>query len=500
MAIPLSNPMVSSSPATPLNDTTNAGQTTANTAKVVDWTSAASVVDWSTPRKASDLCGQLKLFTELSPDHNTQRLLFRKVKKAFSEKSFLLASSQQQVRVLEARVKRMAPRKKKSVQTDPNTKFANIRDIKRAQEDAGERLISPSRIAEVELPIGGDVPGPTFDGVAEWGGWPNGGVPTYFIVTAVLYALCFFYSQFKTFMEHGVDHARVSLVTPHCLKVVIETNARWTPGQHVYLRFLTSGMHSLTAHPFTICSIPRHGQRNEMVFYIQPRGGITARLAAIARKSPEAPIRVLLDGPYGGVTDRWFAGFDRTLVVAGGAGAGFSLPMIEHILQRQYRGTANTEMEVIVATRDLEFREWYCRALDDIIARRPHAENTKAPCISISFHETGTPVQNKSTSSNPESPAYDADKEVIETPGKSSDTDWQSPYGQVSLRTFNGRPDVSAISRRAIEQPGSVGLIACGPASLVFDLSQVAAEAQKRILQGGGGAMEVWFYKENFSY
>ncbi|KXH47156.1 transposase [Colletotrichum nymphaeae SA-01] len=155
MAIPLSNPMVSSGPAIPLNDTTNAGQTTANTAKVVDWTSAASVVDWSTPRKASDLCGQLKLFTELSPDHNTQRLLFRKVKKAFSEKSFLLASSQQQVRVLEARVKRMAPRKKKSVQTDPNTKFANIRDIKRAQEDAGERLISPSRIAEVELPSEG---------------------------------------------------------------------------------------------------------------------------------------------------------------------------------------------------------------------------------------------------------------------------------------------------------------------------------------------------------
>ncbi|KAK1510587.1 transposase [Colletotrichum abscissum] len=140
---------------TPSNDTTNAGQTTANTTKVVDWTSAASVVDWSTPRKASDLCGQLKLFTELRPDHHTQRLLFRKVKKAFSEKSFLLASSQQQVRVLEARVKRIAPRKKKSVQTDPNTKFANIRDIKTAQEDAGERLISPSRTAEVELPSEG---------------------------------------------------------------------------------------------------------------------------------------------------------------------------------------------------------------------------------------------------------------------------------------------------------------------------------------------------------
>ncbi|KAK1470099.1 transposase [Colletotrichum tamarilloi] len=115
------------------------------------WTTDQTALTW----KASDLCGQLKLSTELSPDHNTQRLLFRKVKKAFSEKSYLLASSRQQVRVLEARVKRIAPRKKKSVQTDPNTKFANIRDIKRAQEDAGERLLSPSRIVEVELPSEG---------------------------------------------------------------------------------------------------------------------------------------------------------------------------------------------------------------------------------------------------------------------------------------------------------------------------------------------------------
>lgn len=266
----------------------------------------------------------------------------------------------------------------------------------------------------------------------------------------------------------------------------------------MYLRFLTGGMHTLTAHPFTICSIPRQGQRNEMVFYIQPRGGITARLATIAQKSPEASVRVLLDGPYGGVTDRWFAGFDRSLIVAGGAGAGFSLPMIEHFLQRQHAEAANPEMEVIVATRDLEFREWYCRALDDIIARYPHAGNTKAPCISISFHETGTSGENRSTSSNPESQAYGGDKEVIETPGKSSESEWQSSSGLVSLRTYNERPDVFAISRRAIEQPGSVGLVTCGPASLVFDLGQVAAEAQKRILQGGG-AREVWFYKENFS-
>ncbi|KXH39441.1 transposase [Colletotrichum salicis] len=116
------------------------------------WASATSVVDWSTPRKASELSGHLKLFTELSPDHNTRRLLFRKVKKALSEQAFHLATSRHQVRVLEAKVERIRPRKKKSIPTDPNTKFANIWNIQRAQEDSGDRLVSPSRLAGVELP------------------------------------------------------------------------------------------------------------------------------------------------------------------------------------------------------------------------------------------------------------------------------------------------------------------------------------------------------------
>ncbi|KAK1449609.1 transposase [Colletotrichum melonis] len=65
---PLTNPMVLPNPVTPTKKTADAGQVTGNTRKAVDWASAASVVDWSTPRKASELCDQLKLLTELSPD------------------------------------------------------------------------------------------------------------------------------------------------------------------------------------------------------------------------------------------------------------------------------------------------------------------------------------------------------------------------------------------------------------------------------------------------
>lgn len=100
----------------------------------------------------------------------------------------------------------------------------------------------------------------------------------YFIATAVLYTLAWGYGQCRTYMEHGLYRkAQLFLVSDQSLKIEIETDAEWTPGQHVFLRFLTLGVHALTAHPFTICSIPRHGKgHNRMVFYIEPRGGFSS--------------------------------------------------------------------------------------------------------------------------------------------------------------------------------------------------------------------------------
>ncbi|KAK6215523.1 transposase [Colletotrichum tabaci] len=86
-----------------------------------------------------DLAGQLKLFTELDNDASTQRLLFMKVKKGFSEQSYKLATAQQQLELLQAQVTNNAVRKRKTVQLDPNTKFATISDVQKAQVEAGER-------------------------------------------------------------------------------------------------------------------------------------------------------------------------------------------------------------------------------------------------------------------------------------------------------------------------------------------------------------------------
>ncbi|EED17376.1 ferric reductase transmembrane component, putative [Talaromyces stipitatus ATCC 10500] len=162
----------------------------------------------------------------------------------------------------------------------------------------------------------------------------------YFIATAVLYTLSWCYSQCKTYFEYGVGHeARLQRESNGTLKITINSRkARWTVGQHIYLRFLAGGiMHVLTAHPFTICSMPHTDpaeKASQLVFYIRPRGGDTKFLMAQAIKHPNTEIPVLMDGPYGGIPSTQLNFSDSALAVGGGAGAGFTLAVIEHILQR----------------------------------------------------------------------------------------------------------------------------------------------------------------------
>ena len=93
---------------------------------------------WSTPKKTSDFKDQVQLSNQLAEHLTTQRLLFRKIQKAFNEKNVQLATAQRQIQALEARIETIKPRKRKKVDLSPNSKFANIEDIHRAQLAVGE--------------------------------------------------------------------------------------------------------------------------------------------------------------------------------------------------------------------------------------------------------------------------------------------------------------------------------------------------------------------------
>jgi hypothetical protein len=69
------------------------------------------------------------------------RVLFRKVSKAVDQRDFVIAQHERRIQQLEARVQQLEPRKRRKVRTSPNSKFAGIEAIKKAQIEAGDRQI-----------------------------------------------------------------------------------------------------------------------------------------------------------------------------------------------------------------------------------------------------------------------------------------------------------------------------------------------------------------------
>jgi len=60
----------------------------------------------------------------------TDQLFLRKVGKAMDEKDFELAIAKRRIKLLEAELERVRATKRRKVEIDPNTQFANIETIR----------------------------------------------------------------------------------------------------------------------------------------------------------------------------------------------------------------------------------------------------------------------------------------------------------------------------------------------------------------------------------
>jgi 4-hydroxybenzoate polyprenyltransferase len=108
----------------------------------LDWNLNGSIIDWVTPQKSEDIRKQAHQILALKDtDSSTCRVLFRKVAKGLDDKDFTIASHELRIQQLEARVEQLEPRKRRKVQTSPNSRFAGIKAIREAQTKAGDRQI-----------------------------------------------------------------------------------------------------------------------------------------------------------------------------------------------------------------------------------------------------------------------------------------------------------------------------------------------------------------------
>ncbi|ORY67597.1 ferric reductase [Pseudomassariella vexata] len=323
----------------------------------------------------------------------------------------------------------------------------------------------------------------------------------YFIATGVLYTLSFLYSQIRTYFEFGVSHrASFALVSDLVMKITVPIDTTWQPGQHFFLRFLTLGPHALTAHPFTICSVPslkRNAEKSKLVFYVSPRGGMTGRLASLAAQQPNFSVPVLLDGPYGGLKTKPLHSYDHSLVIACGAGSALSVGLVMDTLLHLYRTPKSDEegtrhqMQVVIATRDRQFTEWYEEALTEFMEENGISWDANSIQIMVYLTAVYGP---QAINSSDELDAR-AEKGLVENTGPPTSTS-----GRIPFKIVCGRPDISAIVRESTLRPGvSVGIATCGPAAVLKDTQNAAADAQLRILSSEAGAREVYLHSEVFT-
>ena len=105
----------------------------------------------------------------------------------------------------------------------------------------------------------------------------------------------------------------------------------WSPGQHARITIPAIGL--LQSHPFTIASIPYD---NCMQFFIRSQHGFSERLYERASASiiadREQVVNVQIEGVYGAKFPS-FALYDIVLLIASGAGASFTIPILKDLIR-----------------------------------------------------------------------------------------------------------------------------------------------------------------------
>ncbi|RMJ28232.1 Ferric-chelate reductase, partial [Aspergillus sp. HF37] len=302
----------------------------------------------------------------------------------------------------------------------------------------------------------------------------------YFIAAGAVYMACLLTAQGIIYLRNGLHTATFDLLPCGLIRVRIPTVITWKPGQHVFARFIPLGLHSLTAHPFTISSIARDPDKmrmgnemgNEIAFYIKPKRSITARMARVAAKSPGSSTGVFLEGPYGGLSTD-LARFDAVVVIVGGSGGGFSLGVVEEALR-----VAQRTVEIVYATRDTMTAKWYEDEIDALVAKYDRSTDD----VSKSIHITSPAVQSSEDTQVP-------DLEKVAQP----DASVQEAQRQL-------RPNIAEIIASATngDKGKRVGIFACGPSSMLNDTRNAAAQAQRGVLSNE--IKEAYLHTEPFGW
>lgn len=265
----------------------------------------------------------------------------------------------------------------------------------------------------------------------------------------------------------------------------------WQPGQHVYLNRLPVGTRAgalRPANPFTVASIP--SKDNKVVLVARAQNGKTKELAEFARllateepgEAQKVPISV--EGPYGAsrhLPD--FSSYDKVLLVAGGIGATFVMPIYRSIMDLHDPDHAgHPQVRFIWAVQKLADIQWAYPAFDQAGDADPQSSS-----------DEGTGVEVFVTRRSGASVRAGGDGEDIELEENdrllSMEEEMKRPRKGMIVKY--GRPKITAAVDEVLSKGSRVAVVTCGPKRLTRELR---ASVEQWVYQG----QEVFWHEETF--
>lgn len=351
----------------------------------------------------------------------------------------------------------------------------------------------------------------------------------YFVATGAVYVPCFIFPWLRTIFEYKwTQQASLVVEENGFTRITIPVDFDWTPGQHCFLRFTNFGLFpAFSSHPFTICSLPSLSRetQSELVFYIRHQEGFTKTLYQHALDHPGVSVPVLIDGPYGGVEYSRLQAANSQVLVAGGSGAGWCLPFIEHFFRCQpildneeldfdvqskeetarakqahvsRKGISQTSMKVVLATRDSNSRTWFEKSIEKLMQQ--YGGTCGPSAFQVQVHLTGEAIHGAElTESSSEGTP------TLQSKSLANEVVFSRNEGE-SIQTgekHKGRPQLSAIiqgeAERATHARESLAVYVCGPLTMQNDVRNAVAAENLKIISGKMSG-SIYLHTEHFGW
>ncbi|KAI0650622.1 ferric reductase NAD binding domain-containing protein [Trametes meyenii] len=299
--------------------------------------------------------------------------------------------------------------------------------------------------------------------------------------------------------RHAYATAAVELVSADTIRLTLTRKFRWRPGQHAYVVLPTVSDLPTEAHPFTIASIPgaldgsAGDAEKEVVFLVRGRNGFTRKLREHAERNGESRVPAFVDGPYGCPPD--LSKYDTCILVAGGSGVSYTLPLLLDLVHRARAGTSGVRRVIFVwAVRESEHLQWISKLLTEALVAAQSTSLIIEPIVYVTGPSRVIPEPELSHT------AYASSDGTTTPPSSSSVGGYEKDLPMYSsLKITYGRPSIRRLLQDGIDSSiGPVSVDVSGPSSLSASVTRVLSSKLASPMSVLKGAPSVTLHVETF--